>query len=163
MIRTIQSHPFHLVEPSPWPLTSSIALLTTTLAGVMYFNNYANGGLFLTLGLIATISSMFLWFRDIIIESNIVDSLNSTVCWKNLRILSTNLLKELVKILKIGQSARNHSIIRKGIFRDYTLSIDKFIHSVDNNNYCFTIIIGLFLTFFYLFFDVILFSFIPFF
>jgi hypothetical protein len=57
------------VEPSPWPLTSSIALLTTTVSAVMYFNNYANGGLFLTLGLIATISSMFLWFRDIIIES----------------------------------------------------------------------------------------------
>ncbi|KAK5797286.1 cytochrome oxidase subunit III, partial [Linnemannia elongata] len=44
-------HPFHLVEPSPWPLAASIALLTTTLRGVMYFNNYANGGLLLTLGL----------------------------------------------------------------------------------------------------------------
>jgi hypothetical protein len=39
------------VEPSPWPLAASIALLTTTLRGVMYFNNYANGGLLLTLGL----------------------------------------------------------------------------------------------------------------
>jgi len=132
MYRTIQSHPFHLVEPSPWPLTSSIALLTTTIAGVMYFNNYANGGLFLTLGLIATVSSMFLWFRDIIIESNIVDSLNLTICWENLRTLSTNLFKELVKILKIGLSAGNQ--ISNGILRDYTSSILKFSHSINNYN-----------------------------
>lgn len=43
------------MEPSPWPLAASIALLTTTLRGVMYFNNYANGSLLLTLGLISTV------------------------------------------------------------------------------------------------------------
>jgi len=82
--KNIQAHPFHLVEPSPWPLTSSLALLTTTLSGVMYFNNYANGGLLLTLGLISTIFSMSLWFRDIIIEGKgiYVPSLNLTICWK---------------------------------------------------------------------------------
>ena len=68
MNKTIQAHPFHLVEPSPWPLAASLALLTTTISGVMYFNNYANGGLLLTLGLISTVFSMSLWFRDIIIE-----------------------------------------------------------------------------------------------
>lgn len=62
MYKTIQSHLFHLVGPSPWPLASSITLLTTTIWGVMYFNNYANEGLLLTLGLIPTVSSMFLWF-----------------------------------------------------------------------------------------------------
>ena len=46
----------------------------------MYFNNYANGGLLLTLGLISTVLSMSLWFRDIIIEgirlqSNILEGL----------------------------------------------------------------------------------------
>jgi len=79
MYKTIQSHPFHLVEPSPWPLASSIALLTTTISGVMYFNNYANGGLLLTLGLIATVTSMFLWFRDIIIEATYQGSHTSKV------------------------------------------------------------------------------------
>ncbi|BDC33836.1 cytochrome c oxidase subunit 3 (mitochondrion) [Entomortierella parvispora] len=79
MQKTIQSHPFHLVEPSPWPLAASLALLTTTLSGVMYFNNYANGGLLLTLGLISTVLSMSLWFRDIIIEGTFQGSHTSKV------------------------------------------------------------------------------------
>jgi cytochrome c oxidase subunit 3 len=79
MYKNIQSHPFHLVEPSPWPLAASIALLTTTLSGVMYFNNYANGGLLLTLGLISTVLSMSLWFRDIIIEGTFQGSHTSKV------------------------------------------------------------------------------------
>lgn len=33
--KNIQSHPFHLVEPSPWPLAASFALLTSTLSGVI--------------------------------------------------------------------------------------------------------------------------------
>jgi len=79
MIKNIQAHPFHLVEPSPWPLASSLALLTTTISGVMYFNNYANGGFLLTLGLISTVISMFLWFRDIIIEGTFQGSHTSKV------------------------------------------------------------------------------------
>ena len=75
----IQAHPFHLVEPSPWPLAASLALLTTTISGVMYFNNYANGGLLLTLGLISTVFSMSLWFRDIIIEGTYLGSHTSKV------------------------------------------------------------------------------------
>ena len=79
MYKNIQSHPFHLVEPSPWPLAASFALLTTTLSGVMYFNNYANGGLLLTIGLICTVLSMSLWFRDIIIEGTFQGSHTSKV------------------------------------------------------------------------------------
>ena len=29
-----QAHPFHLVSPSPWPLFTSMALLTLTITGV---------------------------------------------------------------------------------------------------------------------------------
>lgn len=135
MYKNVQSHPFHLVEPSPWPLLASLSLLVSTLSAVMYFNNYNNGGLFLTLGLIATISSMFLWFRDIIIESKLVGSLNWTVCWETFRALSTNLFKKIVKILKIWQSAGNQiSIISNGILRDSTSSIVKFSHLTNNNN-----------------------------
>ena len=67
------------MEPSPWPLAASIALLTTTLRGVMYFNNYANGSLLLTLGLISTVLSMPLWFRDTIIQGTFQESHTSKV------------------------------------------------------------------------------------
>lgn len=164
MKKNIQAHPFHLVEPSPWPLASSLALLITTISAVMYFNNYANGGLLLTLGLISTVLSMSLWFRDIIIEARttLVASLNMAVCWKTLRALSTNLFKEVVKILKIEQSAGNQiTLIGNGIIRDYTPSIIKFSDSIDNNKITksrleesivisdavFLIIIGFFVTF----------------
>ena len=29
---TLQKHPFHLVDPSPWPFLSSFAVLTTTIS-----------------------------------------------------------------------------------------------------------------------------------
>jgi cytochrome c oxidase subunit 3 len=51
-----------------WPLAASFALLTTTVSGVMSFHGYANGGLFLTLGVIATVATMFLWWRDVVAE-----------------------------------------------------------------------------------------------
>ena len=33
-----QSHPFHMVEPSPWPLLTAFALLTLTVSGVLYLS-----------------------------------------------------------------------------------------------------------------------------
>lgn len=34
----IQSHPYHLVEPSPWPLAASLALLILTVSAVLNFH-----------------------------------------------------------------------------------------------------------------------------
>ena len=55
-----QYHPYHLVDPSPWPLITSFALLTLTLSAVMYFNGYANGGTLVSLGFLATLFAMIL-------------------------------------------------------------------------------------------------------
>jgi cytochrome c oxidase subunit 3 len=63
-----QSHPFHLVSPSPWPLYTSISLLTLTTSGVLSFHGFAYAENNLFLSLIALILSMSLWFRDIIAE-----------------------------------------------------------------------------------------------
>jgi cytochrome c oxidase subunit 3 len=51
-----QKHPFHLVDPSPWPLLSSRAALTMTSGGVMWFHNYSGGGYVLLLGFFFLIS-----------------------------------------------------------------------------------------------------------
>lgn len=61
-------HPFHLVDPSPWPLYTSFALLVLTVGAVLYFHGYSNGGTLLTLGFFLTASGMILWFRDVIVE-----------------------------------------------------------------------------------------------
>lgn len=71
MNRSVQAHPFHLVEASPWPIAVSFSLLVTTLSGVMTFHGYSNGLFLLTLGLISLVSTMTLWFKDIAREGKI--------------------------------------------------------------------------------------------
>jgi len=63
-----QKHPFHLVDPSPWPLFSSIGGLTATMGGVLYFHGYIAGDSLLLLGISIILYSMFVWWRDIIRE-----------------------------------------------------------------------------------------------
>lgn len=63
-----QAHPFHLVEPSPWPLVTSFALLTLTICGVMAMHGYAFGGYLASIGLFSVVGTMIFWFRDIIAE-----------------------------------------------------------------------------------------------
>lgn len=64
-----QKHPFHLVDPSPWPIFGSLGALATTLGGVMYMHSFAGGASLLTLGLTMIFYTMFVWWRDVIRES----------------------------------------------------------------------------------------------
>ena len=60
-------HPYHLVDPSPWPYVMSCGVLLTTLGAVVYFH-YSQ--LFLVLfGLLSVASCMFLWLKDVVRES----------------------------------------------------------------------------------------------
>ena len=63
-----QYFPFHLVDPSPWPILVSFSLLNLTVGAVMYMHGFSNGGSVLTLGFLLTASGMALWFRDVIVE-----------------------------------------------------------------------------------------------
>jgi len=63
-----QAHPFHLVSPSPWPIFTCVALLTLTTSFVLTVHNFNNAEYFLLLAFISLISSMSLWFRDVISE-----------------------------------------------------------------------------------------------
>ena len=48
----MRKHPFHLVDPSPWPLFASFAAFLTTVGGVMYMHTYQGGGFVLSFGFI---------------------------------------------------------------------------------------------------------------
>jgi len=63
-----QPYPYHLVEPSPWPLAASMSLMTCTLSAVLAFHGYSYGGPILTMGLLATLATIWLWVRDILVE-----------------------------------------------------------------------------------------------
>ena len=63
-----QAHPYHLVDPSPWPILVSFSLLSLTTGAVMYLQGHPNGELLLILGFTLTASGMGLWLRDVITE-----------------------------------------------------------------------------------------------
>ena len=63
-----QAHPFHLVSPSPWPLFTSISLLSLTTTAVLTFHGFSNSYYFLWISLFTLVFTMSLWFRDIISE-----------------------------------------------------------------------------------------------
>nr|CAA37719.1 cytochrome-c oxidase subunit III [Physcomitrium patens] len=64
-----QKHPYHLVDPSPWPLLGSLGALASTIGGVMYMHSFQGGGTLLSLGLGMILYTMFVWWRDVIRES----------------------------------------------------------------------------------------------
>jgi len=63
-----QGHPFHLVSPSPWPIFTSLSLLNLTTSGVLTMHGFENAHYFLIAALVALISSMSFWWRDVVSE-----------------------------------------------------------------------------------------------
>ena len=64
-----QAHPYHLEDPSPWPISMSFALLVMAISAVMYMQGFQFGGYLLNLGTILVATGMSLWFRDVVVES----------------------------------------------------------------------------------------------
>lgn len=67
----VQKHPFHLVDPRPWPLLRSTRALMVTRGRVAYFHGYRGGGMFTRLGMILLLASMYVWWRDIVREGTL--------------------------------------------------------------------------------------------
>jgi len=67
----VQKHPFHLVDPSPWPLLTSTRALVLTRGSVGYFHGYSGGGMLRVLGLVMLLMSLYVWFRDIVREGRL--------------------------------------------------------------------------------------------
>jgi cytochrome c oxidase subunit 3 len=61
------NHPYHLVDPSPWPLVGSISALVLAVGAIMYMHEI-DKGIVLTIGLIMSLGTMAVWWRDVIKE-----------------------------------------------------------------------------------------------
>jgi cytochrome c oxidase subunit III len=59
--------PYHLVNPSPWPILGSIAALLTVL-GIIFVAHY-DSYVLLIIGVVCVLGVMFFWWRDVIRES----------------------------------------------------------------------------------------------
>jgi cytochrome c oxidase subunit 3 len=67
MAADARTHPYHLVDPSPWPIIGAASAFTTALGGAIYMR----GGTYwiLIVGLAGVAYTMFGWWRDVVIEA----------------------------------------------------------------------------------------------
>ena len=62
------THPFYLVNPSPWPLAIAITLMTMLVGGAMALHKMPLGLPVFGVGLVTTLAVMALWWRDVLRE-----------------------------------------------------------------------------------------------
>lgn len=68
-INNTHKHPYHLVDPSPWPFVISFGCFFFTFGIAMYFHNYIGSLFLIFLGFLIIIFTMYTWFRDIVREA----------------------------------------------------------------------------------------------
>jgi len=83
-IRNNQTHGFHLVDPSPWPLISAFGALMLTFGGVLYMHGYAGGASLVSYGLCMILFMMTVWWRDVIREAT-YEGQHTAIVQKGLR------------------------------------------------------------------------------
>ena len=69
MSKSKQAHPYHLVEPSPWPLAGAFSGLVIAVGAIMFMHKINYGSWVFGVGGFLVIATMFGWWRDVIIEA----------------------------------------------------------------------------------------------
>jgi heme/copper-type cytochrome/quinol oxidase subunit 3 len=64
-----EEHPFHLVNPSPWPVAVGVSSLNTALGFVMWLHGYQDAGSWLLLDVASLGYFIYRWLRDIVTEA----------------------------------------------------------------------------------------------
>ena len=62
------AHPYHLVDPSPWPVMGAVAAFVTAYGAVDFFHDRTRPWIMLA-GFVLVLSTMALWWRDVVRES----------------------------------------------------------------------------------------------
>lgn len=78
-----KNHPYHLVDPSPWPLASSLAVLVTAIGAVL-FMHHIDHWVFI-IGLLLLIACFLGWWKDVLKEGNTI-GIHTTAVQKGLKI-----------------------------------------------------------------------------
>jgi cytochrome c oxidase subunit 3 len=73
---TGRPHPYHIVRPSIWPLASSFAAGLLGLGAVFFMHD--KGPALMIVGLIATLATMFFWWREVLFEA-VVEKAHSAI------------------------------------------------------------------------------------
>lgn len=65
----MQKHPFHLVDPSPWPIFASFGFWGFTSGLVGWFHGYAYAEVLVLTSLLSLVYVSIVWWRDVLRES----------------------------------------------------------------------------------------------
>ena len=79
-----QTHPYHLVNPSPWPALASLALFMSTLGSAMFFHQKTGGVILMMVGMLIVLYTMYVWWRDVVHEAR-VDKAHTSAVSRGLR------------------------------------------------------------------------------
>ena len=61
-------HPYHLVDPSPWPIVGAVSAFALAVGAIAFMHG---NSIWLTApGILGVLYTMFMWWRDVIKESN---------------------------------------------------------------------------------------------
>jgi cytochrome c oxidase subunit 3 len=74
-----KKHPYHIVDPSPWPIATAFILLFVVLSTLAVIKEVTLGLLFLAISTFSLIAIVCLWWRDVIKEALIEKQHTPTV------------------------------------------------------------------------------------
>jgi len=80
-----QTHPYHLVNPSPWPFVGAFSLLVLAFGAAGAMHNHSWGVILALAGFMGVLYTMFGWWRDVVKEG-IVDHAHTNAVSTGLRI-----------------------------------------------------------------------------
>lgn len=92
----MKNHPYHLVDPSPWPIVTAFALLFLTLGGTLFMHEVPFGGVLLTISVVSVTYCAYSWWREVVKEA-IIDKAHTNAVRHGLRIaMGLFILSELM-------------------------------------------------------------------
>lgn len=111
-----QNHPYHLVDPSPWPIITAFSLLFVTGGAVMTLHNHSIGHFVGGFGIVALLSCLVKWWRDVIKEG-LLDHAHTDAVRIGLRIgMALFILSEVMFFFVFFWSFFDASIVPQKIF-----------------------------------------------
>ena len=63
-----KNHDYHLVDPSPWPFVGSVSAFVLAVGAVLWMHGSTPA--VMILGFLGVLYTMFMWWRDVIMEGN---------------------------------------------------------------------------------------------
>jgi len=73
--------PFHIVDPSPWPILTAFSLFNITFNIALYWHNYISNFILIIINILLIILIISFWFRDIVRESTFQGKHNTHVVY----------------------------------------------------------------------------------